>query len=68
MQPVRCASCATTVLVAKNSATQTTIQWQAASSSCPRRTAMTVGDSCPALGDAIQQAYDDGVLVAADVG
>ena len=68
MQPVRCASCTTTVLVAKNSATQTTIQWQAASSSCPQRRDLTVGDSCPALGETIARAYDDGVLVVADVG
>ncbi len=56
MQPVDCVRCGTTVLVSKNSAVQTSIQWEVDSSSCPLRPDLEVGDTCPSLSDSIRDA------------
>ena len=62
MSPVECATCGTTVLVSKNSAAQTSIQWEVDSSVCPRRGELPLGETCPHLSDAIRQAVFDGRL------
>jgi hypothetical protein len=54
MQPVDCARCGTRVLVSKNSAAQTSIQWNDDNSSCPVRPELAVGDTCPFLSDTIR--------------
>ncbi len=56
MQPVTCGHCGTSVLVSKNSAAQTSIQWEVDSSACPRRADLPVGDTCPMLSDSIRDA------------
>jgi hypothetical protein len=56
MQPVDCTRCGTTVQVSKNSAVQTSIQWEVDSSACPLRGDLAVGDTCPALSDSIRDA------------
>lgn len=56
MQPVDCGRCGTTVQVSKNSAAQTSIQWQVDSSTCPLRQDLAVGDTCPSLSDSIRDA------------
>jgi hypothetical protein len=65
MQPVDCARCGTTVLVSKNSAVQTSIQWEVDSSACPLRGELAVGDTCPALSDSIRDAVLAGRLEVA---
>ena len=62
MVPVVCGSCGTAVLVSKNSAAQTSIQWEVDSSACPQRAELAVGDTCPRLSDAIRDAVFAGVL------
>jgi hypothetical protein len=54
MQPVDCARCGTRVLVSKNSAAQTSIQWNDDSATCPVRAELAVGDTCPFLSDTIR--------------
>ena len=65
MQPLDCARCGTTVMVSKNSAVQTSIQWQVASEACPLRADLAVGDTCPALSDSIRDAVLAGRLEVA---
>lgn len=65
MQPVDCARCGTTVQVSKNSAAQTSIQWEVDSSACPLRGRLAVGDTCPALADSIRDAVLEGRLEVA---
>ena len=65
MQPVDCARCGTRVLVSKNSAAQTSIQWEVDSSACPMRPDLAVGDTCPALTDSIRDAVLNGQLEVA---
>lgn len=60
MQPVECGRCGTRVLVSKNSAVQTSIQWEVDSSACPLRADLAVGDTCPALSDSIRDAVLSG--------
>ncbi len=62
MRPVECARCGTTVQVSKNSAAQTSIQWEVDSSACPLRADLPVGDTCPALSDSIRDAVFQGRL------
>ncbi len=62
MVPVTCGTCGTGVLVSKNSAAQTSIQWEVDSSSCPRRAELAVGDTCPHLSDSIRDAVFSGLL------
>jgi hypothetical protein len=62
MEPVPCGRCGTVVLVSKFSAEQTSIQWQVDSSVCPMRHDLHVGDTCPALAAAIQEAVLAGAL------
>jgi hypothetical protein len=62
MVPVVCATCGTTVLVSKNSAAQTSIQWEVESSACPKRAELAVGDTCPHLSDSIRDAVFTGRL------
>lgn len=62
MDPVECTRCHTTVLVSKNSAAQTSIQWQVDSSACPVREELATGDTCPHLSDSIRDAVFDGRL------
>jgi hypothetical protein len=62
MQPVDCSRCGTTVQVSKNSAAQTSIQWEVDSSTCPLRAQLDVGDTCPALADSIRDAVLAGRL------
>ncbi len=62
MQPVDCARCGTTVQVSKNSAAQTSIQWEVDSAACPLRAELPVGDTCPELSDAIRDAVFQGRL------
>jgi hypothetical protein len=66
MVPVACASCGTTVLVSKNSAAQTSIQWEVESTACPRRAELAVGDTCPHLSDSIRDAVFAGDLEIPD--
>ena len=65
MQPLDCSRCGTQVLVSKNSAVQTSIQWEAASSTCPLRAELAVGDTCPELSDSIRDAVLSGRLEVA---
>jgi hypothetical protein len=65
MQPVDCARCGTRVQVSKNSAVQTSIQWEFDSSSCPLRAELPLGDTCPALSDSIRDAVLGGQLEVA---
>jgi hypothetical protein len=62
MSPVECATCGTTVLVSKNSAAHTSIQWEVDSAVCPRRSELPLGETCPHLSDSIRQAVYDGKL------
>jgi hypothetical protein len=62
MVPVECSTCGTAVLVSKNSAAQTSIQWEVDSSSCPKRAELAVGDTCPHLSDSIREAVFTGIL------
>jgi hypothetical protein len=62
MEHVACATCHTSVLVSKNSAEQTAIQWEVDSAVCPRRAELPVGDTCPHLSDAIRDAVLEGRL------
>lgn len=62
MQPLDCGRCGTRVEVSKNSAVQTSIQWQADSSTCPLRGELALGDTCPALSDTIRDAVLSGGL------
>ena len=62
MQPVTCGRCGTTVLVSKFSAEQTSIQWQVASSVCPQRAELPIGETCPALADSIRDAVLAGAV------
>ena len=62
MEPVQCRRCGTTVLVSKFSAEQTSIQWQDDSAVCPERAALTLGETCPALSDAIRDAVLAGAV------
>jgi len=62
MDPVTCGRCGTTVLVSKFSAEQTSIQWQEDSDVCPERAGLQVGESCPALNDAIRDAVLAGAV------
>ncbi len=62
MQPVSCEHCQTSVLVSKNSAVQTSIQWEVDSSSCPQRAQLAVGETCPFLSDSIRDAVFTGDL------
>jgi hypothetical protein len=62
MAPVRCGTCGTTVQVSKNSAAQTSIQWQVDSTACPQRAALPLGETCPHLSDAIRDAVFAGQL------
>ena len=62
MDPVTCGHCGTTVLVSKFSAEQTSIQWQDDSSVCPHRASLPVGQTCPELGEAIQDAVLAGAV------
>ena len=62
MRPVACSRCGTTVQVSKNSAAQTSIQWDVDSSACPLRVDLAVGDTCPALSDSIRDAVLAGEL------
>ena len=62
MVQVDCATCGTGVLVSKNSAAQTSIQWEVDSSSCPKRAELAVGDTCPHLSDSIRDAVFQGRL------
>ncbi len=65
MNPLDCARCGTRVQVSKNSAAQTTIQWEVDSSACPLRAELAVGDTCPALSDTIRDAVLAGDLEVA---
>jgi hypothetical protein len=65
MNPVDCARCGTRVQVSKNSAAQTSIQWEVDSSVCPLRADLAVGDTCPALSDTIRDAVLAGQLEVA---
>jgi hypothetical protein len=65
MNPVDCARCGTRVQVSKNSAAQTSIQWEVDSSACPLRSDLAVGDTCPALSDTIRDAVLAGQLEVA---
>jgi hypothetical protein len=62
MVQVECATCGTGVLVSKNSAAQTSIQWEVDSSACPKRAELAVGDTCPHLSDSIRDAVFQGKL------
>lgn len=62
MVPVVCSTCGTAVLVSKNSAAQTSIQWEVDSTACPRRAELAVGDTCPHLSDSIRDAVFSGAL------
>jgi hypothetical protein len=62
MAQVTCSTCGTAVLVSKNSAAQTSIQWEVDSSSCPKRAELAVGDTCPHLSDSIREAVFTGIL------
>ena len=62
MVQVDCATCGTGVLVSKNSAAQTSIQWEVDSTACPRRAELPVGDTCPHLADSIRDAVFQGRL------
>ncbi|MCU1594021.1 MAG: hypothetical protein JWO12_1413 [Frankiales bacterium] len=62
MHRVTCSRCGTAVQVSKNSAAQTSIQWDVDSSACPLRAELSVGDSCPALSDSIRDAVLAGEL------
>ncbi len=65
MQALQCGRCGTTVQVSKNSAAQTSIQWEVDSSACPLRPELAVGDTCPALSDTIRDAVLTGALEVA---
>ena len=65
MNPLDCARCGTRVQVSKNSAVQTSIQWEIDSSACPLRAELAVGDTCPALSDTIRDAVLAGDLEVA---
>jgi hypothetical protein len=65
MNPVDCARCGTRVQVSKNSAAQTSIQWEVDSSVCPLRADLPVGETCPALSDTIRDAVLAGQLEVA---
>ena len=56
MAPVDCARCGATVQVSKNSAAQTSIQWEGDSSVCPRRAELPIGETCPDLSESIREA------------
>ena len=62
MVPITCGTCGTDVLVSKNSAAQTSIQWEVDSTACPRRAELAVGDTCPHLADSIRDAVFEGKL------
>ena len=62
MVPIACGTCGTTVQVSKNSAAQTSIQWEVDSSSCPQRAQLAVGETCPHLSDSIRDAVFEGRL------
>jgi hypothetical protein len=62
MVPIACGTCGTTVHVSKNSAAQTSIQWEVDSTACPRRAELAVGDTCPHLSDSIRDAVFTGKL------
>jgi hypothetical protein len=56
MAPVECGTCGITVQVSKNSAAQTSIQWEVDSVACPRRAELALGETCPHLSDSIRDA------------
>jgi hypothetical protein len=60
--PVQCSRCGTTVLVSKFSAEQTSIQWQVQSDVCPMRAELSIGETCPALSESIQEAVLAGAV------
>ncbi|MCU1599329.1 MAG: hypothetical protein JWO22_38 [Frankiales bacterium] len=62
MAPVACGTCGTVVQVSKNSAAQTSIQWEVDSSACPKRSELPVGETCPHLSDSIRDAVFSGAL------
>ena len=62
MVPVECSTCGTSVLVSKNSAAQTSIQWEVDSTSCPERAELPLGETCPHLSDSIRDAVFSGRL------
>jgi hypothetical protein len=73
LAPVECAQCGNQVLVKKNSAKHTSVQWTAESTSCPEiaaqvatgtRSAQVLG--CSALKQSIVQAVRDGLLAVPD--
>lgn len=74
LTPVTCERCATTVLVRKNSAKHTSVQWRTdAASSCPEiaaqvaagaRSALVLG--CPSLQASIAAAVASGALAVPD--
>ena len=74
LTPVTCERCATTVLVRKNSAKHTSVQWRTdAVSSCPEIAAQVAAGSpsalvlgCPYLQDSIAAAVASGALVVPD--
>lgn len=74
LTPVRCASCATEVLVRKASRMQTSIQWRSdPAASCPEFAARVAAgelsariDTCPKLRMSIQQASSAGLLEVPD--
>ena len=66
MVPVPCGTCGTVVQVSKNSAAQTSIQWEVDSTACPRRAELAVGDTCPHLSDSIRDAVFAGALEVGD--
>ncbi|MGB8650328.1 MAG: hypothetical protein WCD35_06665 [Mycobacteriales bacterium] len=51
--------------MSKNSAAQTSIQWEVDSAACPLRAELAVGDTCPALSDSIRDAVLAGQLEVA---
>ena len=60
MVPITCGTCGTAVMVSKNSAAQTSIQWEVDSTACPRRSQMALGETCPDLSESIRDAVLDG--------
>lgn len=65
LAPVECRTCGTCVLVRKNSAKQTSVQWTAKpSTTCPvfRESTAATQDSCPRLLDSIDHAVMEGLL------
>lgn len=74
LAPVTCEACGTEVLVKKNSAKHTSVQWTSdPAASCPEFAAAVASGrrspqvlSCPLLRQSIERAARDGVLVVPD--